>query len=151
MPTAPKTKKILLDVLPKNISHGNIYEVGSGWGTLASPLAKLYPQCSIIAYETSPVPFWFSKCRFALMRHPNLQIIKRDFFQEPLNDAVLIVCYLYPEAMRRLKIKFEKELQPGTYVITNTFAIPGWKPELTREVPDLYHTKIYVYRIPLKS
>jgi len=32
-------------------------------------------------------------------------------------------------------------------VISNTFAIPGWKPISIYELDDMYRTKIYVYRV----
>ena len=60
-------------------------------------------------------------------------------------DHIAFVCYLYPGAMRQLKEKFIKELKPGTMIISNTFAIPGWIPQQVWEVNDLYKTKIYRY------
>ena len=48
--------------------------------------------------------------------------------------------------MKRLKEKLEAELKPGTLVISNTFAIPGWAYEKMLEVDDLYRTKIYLYK-----
>ncbi len=34
-----------------------------------------------------------------------------DFFNVDLKDAGLVVCYLYPGAMERLKDKFEKDCE----------------------------------------
>lgn len=148
MPTSLKAKKSLVQALPDQLSIGKIYELGSGWGTLAFPLAHHYAEMHVIGYETSPIPYWASKIWAVFARTKNLSLLRRDFFLEPLNDASLVVCYLYPEAMRRLKTKFEKELKPGTWIVTNTFAIAGWKPEKIYEIPDLYRTRIYVYKIP---
>lgn len=144
-PTSRKAKKNLMKALPATIK-GNIYELGSGWGTLALPLARSYPNCHVIAFESSPLPFFVSKLRKMFANVPNLKLLRRNFFEEDLSDASLIVCYLYPGAMRKLKEKFQKELKPGTRIVSNTFAIPGWQPEAVHEVGDLYHTKIYMYR-----
>lgn len=146
MPTSRKAKRCLLELLPKEV-QGDIFELGSGWGTLAFPLARRYPHCKVVGYETSPVPFWFSKLRQVFARTPNLHLQHHDFFQEPLHEASLLVCYLYPGAMRQLKVKLAQELRPGTVVISNTFSIPGWKAEEIREVGDIYYTKVYLYRI----
>lgn len=151
MPTAPKVKNLLLKNLP-NYLDGTIYELGSGWGTLAFALAKKYPQVTVIALETSPIPFWTSKAIAFGLQIPNLKFIRQNFFEVPLNDAALIVCYLYPKAMGLLKTKLEKELSPETWVVSNTFAIPGWQSVHTYYVNDLYHTSIYFYQIqPLST
>lgn len=146
MPTSPKVKKALLDAIPKDIK-GTIYELGSGWGTLAIPLADQFSQCQVIGLETSPVPFLIAKGWQAIRRSKNLRIVRQDFYKTPLNDASLVVCYLYPGAMKILRGKFESELKPGVTVISNTFSILGWKPEAVIEVNDIYRTKLYVYKM----
>ncbi|NGX42362.1 MAG: hypothetical protein K940chlam7_00642 [Chlamydiae bacterium] len=146
MPTSRKAKKSLLFLLPRDLK-GKVYELGSGWGTLAFLLAKALTKCQIIGYELSTFPYFISKLRQWPQRLPNLTLVRGDFFSIPLDDASLIVCYLYPGAMRRLKSKFEKELKPGTWVISNTFAIPGWEPMRIEETGDIYRSKIYLYRV----
>lgn len=143
MPTFSKVKMSLFSNLPETAA-GRVYELGSGWGTLARPLARRYPDCQVTAFELSPIPYLFSKI---VMSESNLSYVRDDFFQADLSDAKLIICYLYPAAMVRLQSKFEKELKKGTLVVTHTFAIPGWKADKTIDVADLLKTKIYLYRI----
>lgn len=140
MPSSLKARQTILNHLPQ--TEGVIYELGSGWGTLALPVAAHYNQQQVIGFETSPVPLLISQI---FCRRPNLTYKRKNFFNENLNDASLIICYLYPGAMRELKQKFQDELKPGTSIITNTFAIPGWEPKEVWEVNDLYKTKIYRY------
>lgn len=144
MPTSPKVKKTLIKNLPIDWK-GSITELGSGWGTLAFVLAKKYPNCSIRAFENSPIPYILSKCRSFLEPHKNLHILRQNFFDQPLHESSMIVCYLYPGAMIKLKEKFENELKNGTLVISHTFAVPGWSPSKIFEVSDTYHSKIYFY------
>jgi hypothetical protein len=146
MPTAPAAKLTLLKAIPPKV-QGNIYELGSGWGTLAMPLARNNPQCTVIGYENSTIPYLFSQLRHLLIPSSNLKIYRKNFFEASLADASLVVCYLYPEAMRKLKDKFAKELKPDTWILSNTFSIPGWEPRQVFDVGDLYNTKIYLYRI----
>lgn len=142
MPSSPKAKQALLKALPPTLT-GVAYELGAGWGTLLIPLSRHYEQ--VVGFETSPFPFLVARARMILETLSNVKLYRRDFFKANLQDAGLIVCYLYPKAMARLKGKFEQELRPGTWVISNTFAIPGWEPDQVIEVGDLYRTKIYVY------
>lgn len=150
MPTLPTAKRTMFSVLP-SLSNGTIYELGAGWGTLALPLAQHYPNSTVIAFETSPVPFYFSYLSEKIRGLPNLVVKKSDFFNENLSGASMVVCYLYPDAMSRLKPKLENELRPGTWVVSNTFAIPGWDPENVENVNDLLGSKIYIYRVPAQQ
>lgn len=145
-PTSSKVKNKIFENLPAEF-EGKIIELGSGWGSLAIPLARKYPNCQIVAYEISPLPYFFSKFVAKFLGCKNLLIIRQDFFKVSLGDVALVVCYLYPGAMSRLKEKFEKELPAGAYVLSHTFAVPGWKPLQIEQASDLYHTPIYLYRI----
>lgn len=144
MPTSEKVRRALLEVLPE-MDDGIIIDLGSGWGNLVFPLAKKYEGCHIFGYENSPIPYWVS----SLMNHKgNLKIKRANFYDVPLQDADLVVCYLFPKGMERLAEKLQRELKPGTHVISHTFAFPGWKPETVIEVDDLHHSKIYLYEVP---
>lgn len=146
MPTSPKAKRCLLSVLPDKL-EGTLYELGSGWGTLLFSLAEKYPQSFAVGIENSHLPFWASRTLLKFRRLPNVRLLRKDFFDVPLEEAGLVVCYLFPGAMSRLKEKFEKELRPGTWVVSNTFAVPGWTPVDVVDVRDLYRSKIYLYRM----
>ncbi len=149
MPTSSKVKKALLKMVDESIPKdliGEVFELGSGFLTLARPLAIKFPKNQITAFETSTVPFIYSKVINYFFKQENLDVRKEDFFTVNLNQASLVVCYLYPKAMEKLGPKFEGELQDGTYVISNTFSIPGWTPIKKITVDDLYKTNIYLYR-----
>lgn len=124
----------------------SIYELGSGWGNVIFPLAKTYPHAQVHAYEGSWIPWFFSFTVHKILRQPNLTLVRKDFFSVSLCEADIVVCYLYPGAMKRLKQKFQNELKSGACVITNTFAIPEKEPEEIVQVGDLWRSQIYVYR-----
>lgn len=145
-PTSPTVKKKMLSLLPP-LEESNIIELGSGWGGVVFSLARHFPSCKVIGYEISPIPYLYSKWILSFLFLPNLRLERRDFFQESFSQAKLVVCYLYPEAMERLKVKFENELSPESYVLSHTFAIPGWKPLLFDRANDLYQTPIYLYQM----
>ena len=44
--------------------------------------------------------------------------------------------------MKDLGVKLEKEMRPGSYVVSNVFAIEGWRPVNTGTVG------MYIYRLP---
>jgi len=136
MPTSRKAKKIILELA----GEGEVYELGSGFGSLAFSLSR---RGRVKAYEMALIPYLISK----MLPSKNLKITRKDFFKESLSDAKVIVCYLYPGAMARLKEKFKKELQEGAIVISNSFCIPGWKPTKVIEVGDFFRSEIYLYSL----
>lgn len=142
-PTSNQIRTALFSNLPE-IEEGTIVELGSGWGNLAFPLSKKYPHCKVIGYENSPIPFLYS----ALLNHrSNLKIVRGDFFEKPLQGVNLVLCYLFPKGMEKLKDKLEKELESGAQVVSHTHPIPEWEPKEIIEVDDLKHSTIYIYEV----
>jgi hypothetical protein len=146
MPTDHKAKKALLELCHAP-SKGMIYELGAGWGTLAIPLAKKFPNCTVHAFEASFVPWLCCYLRSCFSRTPNLQVHRSDFFSESLEKADLVVLYLYPGAMTRLAGKLDVELKEGGIVVSNTFALPGWAAEGVVQLDDIYQTHLYRYLV----
>jgi trans-aconitate methyltransferase len=135
-------------MIPSDLA-GTIYDAGSGWGNLAIKLAKRFPDCKIIGIENSPIPYAASKILSRFLRLEHLHFIRANFLNVPMQDASLLVCYLYPGGMKKIKTKL-LELQPGTPVISNTFSIPGWEPLEIIQTQDLYRSPIYLYKVPMR-
>lgn len=146
MPSTGLAKRTVVKLVPEKTT-GKIYDLGSGWGTLLFPLSKRCPKAQIVGLETSVIPYLVSKLWLALSGRKNIKILYQDIYEAELKDAAVIACYLYPGAMQRLRKKFEKELKPGTLIVSNTFSVPGWKPEQVIELESLYRTNIYLYRV----
>lgn len=147
MPTSRRVRAVLLELVPPGIG-GEVHELGAGWGTLAFALAEALPGARVIAWESSPVPFFFCWLRQRARPRKNLELRRGDFFAADLRGARLVTCYLFTGAMARLAPKLEAELPSGAVVLTHTFAVRGWQPEATRTVNDLYRTPVYRYRLP---
>lgn len=147
VPTNRRVRATLLAALPDRFA-GTIFELGSGWGTLAFPLARKYPGCPVEAYELSPAPWAFSRLRALVTPAPNLTIHRADFHRASLAHGALVVCYLYPGGMARLRPKLEAELPAGALVVSNFFAVPGWTPLAVHRADDLEASPVYVYRTP---
>lgn len=145
VPTSKKVKEKLLSTLPP-LSSGLIVELGAGWGTLAVALAKKFPEKKVVAYELSPLPYCVLKMRQWGKRHPNLTVLRRDFFKESFQEVSLAVCYLYPAAMERLHVQFSSQLKPGAFVLSHTFALRQKVPILKDYSTDLYATPVFLYR-----
>lgn len=71
--------------------------------------------------------------------------LEADVMDVNLTEATLVLCYLIPAASAALKPKFEAELKPGTRVVMESFAVPGWKP--SRTLSNGYR-EFYLYVMP---
>ncbi len=131
------------------LAHGKkIYDLGSGDGRVARMAANYGLRA--VGIEQSRVLTWWARLRTFLKRRTRYPVsfVRGNFWTVNLGDAAVIFCYLLPDAMVKLKDKFERELKPGTYVISRAFSIPGWKPKDVlrfgkRKMP------VYLYIVPV--
>lgn len=147
MPTSAPVRRAVVGVIKQLPSHGLLVEAGSGWGTLALQIGRSCKGLRIIGIENSFIPMWISFLIAKLDNQANVTFQKGDLYTYLYRDVNMVVCYLYPGAMLRLRLIWREQLMPGTHVISVCFAIPDWEPEQIITCSDLYRTKIYVYTI----
>jgi hypothetical protein len=150
LPSSPAVKLAILAALPDKL-EGTVYDLGSGWGGMAFALARRYQGCRVIGFEVSPLPWVFSRLRLLLQPTPNLYFHFKSFHKVSQEDAVLVVCYLGPRAMEKLKLKLEAELKPDTLLLSIFFCVPDWRPASEHMVPDMHKTPVYMYRVMDKN
>ena len=146
LPSSRRATRALLALLPADV-RGTIVELGSGWGGLAIALARARPAARVIGYERSPVPWLVSRVRRALGRVRNLELRRRDFRREDLRGAATVVAYLFPRAMTALAERLPRELAGDAIVLSHTFRMPGWTPEVETALDDAYRTAVFRYRV----
>jgi predicted RNA methylase len=144
MPTSRHARRALLAHLPEDAKR--IFELGSGWGGLAFALSRERPNALIYAYELSPIPWLFSRILQKIKGLSNLRIDKKDFLFVPLQEADVVICYLCPKIMEKLKPKFERELK-NTTIISYCFSLPNWIPEKIIEANEFYSSNIFIYKV----
>lgn len=149
MPSSRPARAAVLKLLPEGL-EGDVFELGSGWGGLALAIARAAPRSQVIGVERSWVPWLWSRLRLRLSGVSNCRFLWSDFQRLPLGSARAVVCYLFLGGMERLSPKLSSELAPGALVVSNTFALPGWSPEASVVVHDLWNSRVYLYRRPAR-
>lgn len=148
VPTSGKVRAALLALAPERLpggAEGRVYELGAGWGGMALALARKYPDRQVTGYEISPVPWAVARLRQMVFGQSNLRIVFADYRRSDLSDAALVLCYLTPEPMEKLRVKLERELKPGALVLSNTFSVRGWRPLDDKVCDDIYKSHVYLY------
>jgi hypothetical protein len=123
-----------------------LVDIGCGDGRVLRMARKHYGvRC--LGFEINPIAFLKAKLLSAGRR--GIEVRYRNFWKADLGKANVVSCYLFPDVMRRLGVKLDKELGAGARVISFNFPIPGWKHQaVLRAVSKLNNDPIYIYLIP---
>lgn len=114
-----------------------VIDLGSGDGTILIEAAKRGAYA--IGAESNPLLRRYSLLRARWNKlDARVVVAHTDLFSLPLSQADVIFLYLFPNAIERLKEKFENESKDGARIISNTFPIPGWTPEKNQDGVFLY-------------
>lgn len=146
MPSSKKAREAILQ-LSEETGAGPIFELGSGWGNLLIPLARKYPQRKIVGYELSVIPWLTTVILKTLFGLNNIQLHRKNFLQTDLNDASVIICYLFPGGMQTIENKLKTKHENLNYLISNNFSLPSHTPARTIQLNDLYKSPVYLYEL----
>ncbi len=120
-----------------------LYDLGCGNGRVLLVAAREFG-AQAVGIEAGPVQCaiaWLTARLHGVGRRVSVRCA--DFFKTDLGPAQVVFAYLTASQSKRLKEQLESQLQPGARVVTVSFEIPGWQPELF-DNDEL----IYLYRIP---
>lgn len=136
----PRVRR-LLDLRPGEV----LYDLGAGDGRILLTATRHQPNIRAIGFELSLLMFFIAWTRLLFSRSKAL-IRLRDFFHLSFADADVIFCFLTPLAMRKLGPKFARECKPDCRIVSYSFSIPGWNPELVDREGGT-KTPIFRYRM----
>ena len=128
---------------------GTIIDLGSGWGNFVIPIAKRYPQRQIVGYEMSLLPYLTSTLIKHVLGLKNLTLYRQNFLNANLSTASVLVCYLFPAAMEKVKNKLMLEKPAAEFLISNNFALPLYQFDKMIQINDFYKSPIYLYKLNL--
>ncbi|MBA3724652.1 MAG: 50S ribosomal protein L11 methyltransferase [Candidatus Levybacteria bacterium] len=141
--TSPKIARIQCKLA--KIKKGDIvYDLGSGEGTALMIAAREFGATGV-GIEIDPFRVLTSKLSIATAKlSSQIQIERKNFFDIDISRATVVIMYLIPKTMARLKPKLLKELKPGTRVVTFVYKID--LPMIAADEKN----EVYVYEVPRK-
>lgn len=129
-----------------------VYDLGCGDGKVLFYLSHFNKKAKYIGIENTTFTFLLSKIGSFFNKKKegvDVEIIDNDFFKQDLSNATHIFVYLHPTILDELLPKFEKELKPGTRLVSLSFKFRNQKPiseiDLKRNKYKLGR-KLYVYQ-----
>lgn len=100
-----------------------VVDLGAGDGRLVFAAAKAGAKAT--GYEISWPVYLASRATQFFGRHGG-RLVRRNIFDVSLKHTGVVLCYLLPETMQKLKAKLEQELPIHARVISHAFPVPGW-------------------------
>jgi SAM-dependent methyltransferase len=111
----------LADLQPDDL----VYDLGCGDGRLVITAALRY-KVKAVGIEIDPLRYLW--CQFLvsiLFQRKNVRIIFGNIYHQNYSEANVVMCYLLPEALKRLEDKFRRELPLQARVISNRYRFPS--------------------------
>jgi ubiquinone/menaquinone biosynthesis C-methylase UbiE len=125
-----------------------IYDLGCGDGRILFSAVKNFG-ARAVGVEISPS---LAKRAQQTLESQGMQeqvkVIQGDMMAVDVSGANVVSLYLMTEANEQLRPKLERELKPGSRVVSLEFKIKGWKPAREETVQVHNHAyKIYLYEV----
>lgn len=126
-----------------------VYDLGCGDGKVLMACLRTQPKAKYVGYEINLSIFLLAWIRMLkTKKYRSIKIFRKNFFGADFSKATHVFTYLMPRQMEKLEEKFERELSPGTRLVTCSFPLKIKEPsgiiELGRSKLFLVR-KIYVY------
>jgi precorrin-6B methylase 2 len=149
VPFVPTPKKVIRSMikLAEITDNERIIDLGSGSGRIILAVAKRHKNNLITGIEKSFTLRLINK--FFLFFHPfinkKVQILNQDFFNINLSEFDVILCFVTPEALRRLSPKFQL-LKSGSRVISYMFPLENYQ-NFNEQIEEMTaKDSIYIYK-----
>lgn len=63
-----------------------------------------------------------------------VKFIEKDLFEADIKDATVVTLYLLPSVNEKLMPRLMGELKPGTRIVSHSFRMGQWTPDVTKDV-----------------
>ena len=138
VPFIPTPMKVAREMVKLADLQGDemVYDLGAGDARLPILAKKMHPGITSVGVEFVPTVWLLGKIRIWLSRQ-DVSLKMGNVLSVDLQDADCIFLYLIPSIMNPLKQKFDRELRPGTKIVSYCFSLPEKEPIKEVEVPWL--------------
>ena len=107
-----------------------LIDIGSGLGGLVLDLSRRRPDAQVAGIELAPLPWLLSRLR-ARLSGSRAHFVRGDYEALDFADYDVVFAYLSPVVMTALWLKAEKEMLPGSVLVSYEFKITARAPDKT--------------------
>jgi predicted RNA methylase len=152
VPTPQEVVDVMLKIA-KVTKNDVVYDLGSGDGRIPITAAKTHG-ARAVGIDIDPVRIREANenLKTAAAGDPGIakrvQFLNQDLFTANISEATVVTLYLLPSLNIKLLPKLNKELKPGTRVVSHAFDMgPDIKPDI--EPVNVNGRTVYFYTVPI--
>jgi SAM-dependent methyltransferase len=124
-----------------------VYDLGSGDGRIPIAAARTYG-ARAVGIELNPALVKEARDKAqAESVGDRVRFVQQDLFEADISEATVVTMYLLPSINVKLLPKLNRELKPGTRVVSQSFDLGGPKPRATIDVAG---RPIYLWIVPIR-
>lgn len=128
VPTVEEDVELMLDVA--EVRPGDyVIDLGSGDGRIVIAAARRGARAHGVEIEPDLVELSRRNAREAGVED-RATFAEGDLFEADISEATVVTLYLFPEVNIALRPKLLAELEPGTRVVSNSFDMGDWRPDV---------------------
>ena len=128
VPTVEEDVELMLDVA--GVGPGDyVIDLGSGDGRIAIAAARRGAMAHGVELDPELVELARANAAAAGAAE-RVAFLQGDIFEADISRATVVTLYLFPDANLMLRPKLLAELRPGTRVVSNSFHMGEWQPDV---------------------
>src|SRR6476620_7734742 len=130
-------------------SNDTVYDLGCGDGIIVATAAQKFG-AHAVGIDVAP-----QRVKEATDRIPRAGVTDKDkilnqgLFTTDISPATVVTLYLLPSLNQKLIPKLNKELKPGTRIVSQSFDMSDQNPPL--KTVDVNGRQVFLWRTPLKE
>ncbi len=119
-------------------------ELGCGNGRVCRHMSRLVPNAQVKGVELSLLQYLVAVVQ-AVASKSRARFRFQNVFSHDLSNYDVTYMFLMPETYEKIRPKLEKELKPGSRVISYVWPIPGWSPDVIDKQEG--QLDLYLYKV----
>jgi len=144
--TGARSRRELAALLAQQKPEFRFVDLGCGPGGSLLGLARQFPQAQFVGVETAPLSFAIAWLR--ALGQNNCRIRYENLWRTDLSSFDVVYCFLSPAPMADLWVKALKEMPAGSWLISNSFEVPGVPADRRVELHDWRQSLLLLWRMP---
>ncbi|HMH52372.1 MAG TPA: methyltransferase domain-containing protein [Candidatus Acidoferrum sp.] len=128
-----------------------VYDLGCGDGRIVITAAQRYGARGV-GVDLDPERVREARANAARAGVTDrVTFVQQDLFATDVSAATVVALYLSPDLNLRLRPKLQRDLRPGSRVVSHQFDMGDWPPERTLDVPVAGTSRrVFLWRIPAR-
>jgi SAM-dependent methyltransferase len=144
VPTPMPVVDAMLD-MARVRKEDTLYDLGCGDGRIVVRAASRFG-CKGVGVDLNPERVAEARANAASQKVTGLtRFAVGDVFEFDFSPATVVTMYLLPAVNLKLRPRLQKELKPGTRIVSHDFDMGDWTPQATR---DAGRSRIFLWTVP---